>query len=73
MEGQAALDIEDQEGTSPGREMLRLLESEEEGWVSYYWPRPDGSRSKAAKKEAFVKEVLLGDELLVVGAGVYLD
>ena len=73
MEGQPALDIEDQEGTFPGREMLDLLESQEEGWVSYYWPRPDGSRAKAARKEAFVKKVRLGDDVLVVGAGVYLD
>ena len=73
MEGQPALDIEDQEGTFPGREMLDLLETEEEGWVSYYWPRPDGSRAKAAQKEAFVKRVRVGDELLVVGAGVYPD
>ncbi len=73
MEGQPALDIEDQEGTSPGREMLQLLETRDQGWVSYYWPRPDGSRAKAAKKEAFVKKVTVGDDLLVVGAGVYLD
>ncbi len=73
MEGQPALDIEDQEGTSPGREMLKLLESREEGWVSYYWPRPDGTRAKAAQKEAFVKKVRLGEDVLVVGAGVYLD
>lgn len=73
MEGQPALDIEDQEGTSPGREMLKLLETEDQGWVSYYWPRPDGTRAKAARKEAFVKKVRLGDDVLVVGAGVYLD
>ncbi len=73
MEGQPALDIEDQEGVSPGREMLKLLENRDQGWVSYYWPRPAGSRGKAAKKETFVKKVTVGDDLLVVGAGVYLD
>ncbi len=71
MDGKPALDVQDQEGTYPGREMLALLETRDEGWVSYYWPRPGEAR--AAKKEAFVKKVTVGGEVLVVGAGVYHD
>ncbi len=71
LEGTDALDIEDENGVRPGREMLALLETQDEGWVSYLWPRPGDK--KPSRKQAFVRRVEAGGKELVVGAGVYYD
>lgn len=69
LEGTPVLDVEDREGVRPGQAMLELLSTEREGWVSYLWPRPGDQ--KPSRKEAFVKKVKVGEEEMVVGAGIY--
>ena len=71
LEGSNTLPIEDEDGVRPGEAMLELLATQSEGWVSYLWPRPGDKRS--TRKEAFVRKVKMGDEELIVGAGVYFD
>jgi len=71
LEGRNVLDIQDREGKYPAREMLKRLENQDAGWVRYYWPRPN--EQKPSRKEAFVKKVRVGEEVLIVGAGVYYD
>ena len=70
-EGRNILDIEDADGVHPAQAMVDLLKSEDEGWVSYQWPRPGDE--KPSRKEAFVRKVIVDGEELVVGAGVYHD
>ncbi len=69
LEGTSVLEVEDENGVRPGREMLEILARKDEGWVSYLWPRPGDTR--ASRKEAFVRKVKAGGKELVVGAGVY--
>ncbi len=69
LEGTSVLDVEDEDGVRPGEEMLRVLAEQDEGWVSYRWPRPGDKR--ASRKETFVTKVTVGGEKLVVGAGIY--
>lgn len=71
LEGQAVLELRDAEGTSPGHEMLRVIEEGEAGWVDYYWPRP--GEGDQTLKETYVRRVEVDGEILVVGAGVYLE
>ncbi len=71
LEGTETLEIADPQGVRPGQLMLELLSTESEGWVSYHWPRPGDL--KPTRKETFVKKVTMGDEEMVVGAGIYLD
>ncbi len=71
LEGTSVLDVEDENGVRPGEEMLRVLAQQDEGWVSYLWPRPGDKR--ASRKETFVTKVTLDGEELVVGAGIYLS
>ena len=71
LEGTNTIDLEDIEGKKIGRQMLSLVAEREAGWVDYMWPRPGDRRP--AKKSSYVRRVEVGDELFVVGAGVYID
>ena len=71
LEGKSSLEIVDDDGVRPARAMIDLLSTEEEGWVSYRWPRPGDERP--TRKEAFVRKVSVDGQAMVVGAGVYRD
>ena len=71
LEGKSSLDIVDENGVRPARAMIELLADNDEGWVSYLWPRPGDE--KPSRKEAFVKKVTVDGTPLVVGAGIYRD
>ncbi len=70
LEGTSVLEVADENGVRPGVEMLKVVTAQEEGWVSYRWPRPGDRR--ATPKQTFVTRVKVGSDQLVVGAGVYL-
>jgi signal transduction histidine kinase len=70
-EGKNLLDLKDTTGKVIGREMLALLADRDAGWVDYMWPRPGDK--PASQKSSYVRKVLLGDQMLVVGAGLYAD
>ncbi len=69
LEGTSVLDLEDENGVRPGVEMLKILTEQDEGWVSYLWPRPGDRR--ASPKESYVTRVEVGGQQMIVGAGVY--
>ncbi len=71
MEGERVGEVEDTGGRRPADEILALLAERDSGWVSYRWPRP-GER-RPARKEAYVRKIRLGDEDVVVAAGIYLE
>lgn len=68
-EGQNLIDLEDPTGKVIGREMLKLLETRNAGWVDYLWPKPGNTRPE--KKSTYVRKVEVGEETWVVGAGMY--
>lgn len=70
-EGRNMLDVKDADGKVIGREMLDLLAHQEAGWVDYLWPKPGDTRP--SKKSSYVHRAELDGQMLVVGAGVYLD
>jgi signal transduction histidine kinase len=69
LEGRSLLDTRDAKGKLLVRDYIAAAEKNGQAWVSYYWPRP-GSR-KPVRKLTYVKQVRLGDETLIVGAGIY--
>ena len=75
LEGRNVLDVRDPEGIYPGREMLKVVEKQEAGWIGYFWPRP-GSEQLTAK-ETYVRKVTVrgegGEEEWILGAGIYLN
>lgn len=69
-EGRSVLDLEDIDGRQFVREML-AVPPDAAKWIHYKWPKPGDTRPSA--KSSYVRRVQLGDDLLVVGAGVYFD
>ena len=71
LEGQNLLDLKDASGKMLVRETIKLLEAKETGWIEYMWPKP--GETEPSKKLTYVRKVEMGDEVLYVGAGIYLD
>lgn len=71
LEGQNLLDLRDARGTPIVRQMLELVKDKEAAWFEYLWPRPGDARP--AEKSSYLRRVFVGDEMLVVGAGVYFN
>ena len=69
-EGRNLIDMEDIDGRQFVREMLAVPEDSAK-WIHYKWPKPGDTRPSA--KSSYVRRLKLGDDLLVVGAGVYFD
>ena len=70
LEGRKLLDLKDTAGKYLNKEMIRLIQTKGSGWVDYMWPKP--GESVSARKSAFVSKAMLGNQMLVVGCGVYL-
>jgi len=70
LEGRNLWDIRDVNDKYIVRELVDLALKKGAGWVVYYWPRPDAPQMPV-KKASYVKKVLVGDEILIVGAGMY--
>lgn len=68
-EGKNLLELEDEEGTVIGREMLEVVHDRGAGWVDYLWPKPGDTAT--SEKSAYVEGVEVEGQLLVVGAGYY--
>ncbi|HLN99293.1 MAG TPA: cache domain-containing protein [Pyrinomonadaceae bacterium] len=70
LEGRNILDVKDSHGKQLIREMLKLVQTSGSGWVDYMWPKP--GESVATQKSSYVSKVKMGDQWVMVGAGVYL-
>ena len=71
LEGMNILDLEDLSGKKPGREYIAVAMDRGSGWVEYQWYKP-GSNAPA-RKETYVRRVQLGDDIFVVGSGLYVE
>jgi signal transduction histidine kinase/quercetin dioxygenase-like cupin family protein len=71
LEGRSLLDMQDANGKYVYREMIRLIQTQGDGWVDYVWPKP--GESVPSQKSAYVHGAQLGDRVVLVGCGVYLD
>jgi len=69
LEGTDVSEVRDISGKLLMSEMMSASDQSGHGWVSYDWPRPGSTLP--APKSSFVRRVIVGDEVLLVGAGVY--
>ncbi|MCX7965293.1 MAG: cache domain-containing protein [Syntrophorhabdaceae bacterium] len=70
-EGQNVLNLRDSQGKYFIKEIIANLEKTDTTWVDYMWPKP--RQMTPSKKIAYVKKILVGNEILYVGSGIYLD
>ena len=71
LEGRNIKDIQDSNGKYIEKEIIRVAQEQESGWVDYLWPKPGST--VPSKKHTYVEKVVVNGEPLVVGCGVYLD
>lgn len=71
LENTNILDSKDVDGKPLVRETIEMLETKETGWISYRWPKP--GETEVSTKLAYVRKVKTGDDVLYIGAGLYLD
>ncbi len=71
LEGMNGLELEDLSGKRPVAEFVAMAMNQGSGWVEYQWYKP-GSNTPA-RKESYVRKVQHGDEVFVVGSGLYID
>jgi signal transduction histidine kinase len=70
LEGRNLLDLKDTNGKLLIREMFKITESNNAGWVDYMWPKPGESIS--TQKSTYVSRAKMGEKWVLVGCGVYL-
>lgn len=70
LEGCNLMEVKDTQGKYLIRDMFKLLQTSESGWIDYMWPKP--GESVSTQKSTYVSKTRLGDKWLVVGCGVYL-
>ena len=70
LEGRNIWDTKDIKGNYLVQDLINKALEKGEGWVSYYWPKPDAPQTPV-KKSSFVKKVMVDGEIMIVGAGMY--
>lgn len=70
LEGRNILEVKDTQGKQPIREMFQVSEATGSGWVDYMWPKP--GENVSTQKSAYVSRAKMGDQVVLVGCGVYL-
>jgi signal transduction histidine kinase len=71
LEGRNVYNYKDPAGKYLFREMIDTANKNGSGWVEYMWPKPDNPEYE--KKSSFVKKVKVGNDVLIVGTGMYLE
>ena len=64
-------DSKDVDGKYPVQDTIEMLETKETGWISYRWPKP--GETEPSTKLSYVRKVKTRDDVLYIGAGIYLD
>lgn len=67
--GKNVLNLKDANGKLMIKEMLTVAKSKGTGWVDYMWPKP--GVKKPTRKSTYVSKAKLGNEMVMVGCGVY--
>jgi cytochrome c len=70
--GKNFIDMKDAKGKALVREFIKIAKTKGSGWVDYWWPKP--GEAKPSKKMSYIKKAKMPTgEMVVVGAGVYID
>lgn len=71
LEGRNLYNYTDADGKLLVREFIDTANQKGSGWVEYMWPRPGDCMP--VRKNTFVKKVETGNEVFIVGTGIYVD
>jgi signal transduction histidine kinase len=71
LEGRNIAGLQDVNGKAVAREYIAAAMQNGSAWVDYYWYRP--GENTPARKQAYVQRVQSGDDVYVVGSGLYVD
>ncbi len=52
------------------KDMIQKLQTADEAWVQYLWPKPGAT--VPSRKLAYIRKVKVGDETLIVGSDFFL-
>lgn len=70
MQGRDLSNFRDAIGRPVMKEIIAKLQTHDEAWVQYLWPRPGAAR--LSRKLAYVRKVRIGGETLFVGSDFFL-
>ncbi len=68
--GRNLKDFQDEVGRYVIQEMIQKLETSDEAWVQYMWPKPGDVLP--SRKIAYVRKVRIGEETLMVGCDIFM-
>jgi signal transduction histidine kinase len=71
LEGKNLIDEKDLKGKALVQEYISAALKDGSAWVDYYWYKP--RQNTPARKQTFVRKVLLGQDTYIVGSGIYLE
>jgi signal transduction histidine kinase len=71
LEGKNLLDLEDVNGKAVTREYIAAALKDGAAWVEYYWYKP--GHNTPSRKQTHVRKVQSGENIFIVGSGVYLE
>ncbi len=71
LEGTSLLDSQDVNGKFIQRDTIAMLREQDSGWIDYMWPKL--GEPSPSQKSSYVRKVQVGDDVLYVGAGLYVE
>ena len=70
LEGKNLMDLKDVKGKTVVRDEITAAMKDGSAWMDLYWYRPGSN--VPARKQTYVRKVQFGEEIYIVGSGVYL-
>lgn len=70
-EGKNLIDLKDLKGKPVVRDEIAAAMKDGSAWVELYWYKP--GNNTPARKQTFVRKVQSGQDIYIVGAGVYME
>lgn len=71
LEGKNLMGLTDIKGKTVVQDEIALAMKEGSGWVDLYWYKP--GQNTPARKQTFVRKVQSGQDIYIVGAGIYQE
>ena len=72
IEGKNVIDMKDAKGKAFIREFIETAKTKGSGWVDYWWPEP--GKDKPSKKISYIRKAKMPNgEMVIVGAGIYVE
>jgi signal transduction histidine kinase len=71
MEGRKLIDLRDLKGKAVVKDEIAAAMKEGKAWLDCFWYRPGGNTQ--AMKRTYVRKVQAGQEVFIVGSGIYVD